>query len=933
MHQLRPVALAAVFSVLVLPAVYAQQSRLTSPIDNTRLSTLRGHVRPAANAANDAGPVEDSFSLPAITLLLKPSAAQRTELEQLLADQQNPASRGFRRWLTPEQYAARFGSSDADVARIRAWAESQGLRMTNLGRSRTFLSFSATARQVQTAFHTRIHRYNVNGRTHFANATDPSIPAALADIVAGVWGLNDFHPKPHLKMPSPQMNSAGRHFLAPDDFATIYNVAPLYSAGIDGTGQSIVIVGQSSIHSSDMQTFRNAFNLGALNLQQVLVPGSPDPGTKAGDQMESNLDLQWAGAVARNANIIFVYSTDVWQSALYAVDQNLAPILSMSYGGCEQGDLVDLPSMRSLVQHANAQGMTWFASSGDTGAAGCDDQDATIAQNGLAVNSPASIPEVTAMGGTEFDEQGVASAFWSGTNGTSSASALQYIPEIGWNDSTAGSLAATGGGASVFFPQPGWQTGPGVPNDGARHIPDLALSSSASHDGYYIVSGGSGGYVGGTSAATPTMAGIFALVNHYLASTGAQSSPGLGNVNPAIYQLAQTTTGVFHDITAGDNIVRCAAATTDCDGGSVGLRAGPGYDAVTGWGSVDAYNLARAWGNYQPLGSSVVPSIDQNPVFQQSPNAQGNSWRFTITLTEEAGVGTTLTDFTVNGVSHASQINLLFGPASIAPRGSISASYGMAGLAVPVTVVFGFSGVDANGAHWTRQLSIPFSGPRTRLSAVGYSNAATGRQSYAPGMILSVYGTAMGSVAQAAATVPLPKFLAGFEAWVNGVPAPLYYVSPGQVNIQIPYETQAGRATLTIGNPYENVDYRLNVSDTAPGIFTFADGSINPSRTARAGQEVILYVTGEGKVAPSLATGRAPAYGTPVAQLPTPQLPVSVTVGGLPAQVDFAGIPSGLVGVTQVNFTIPPDLAPGVQQVVVTVGSASSPPANITITQ
>ena len=147
---------------------------------------------------------------------------------------------------------------------------------------------------------------------------------------------------------------------------------------------------------------------------------------------------------------------------------------------------------------------------------------------------------------------------------------------MAWNDTAlAGILAATGGGASVYFPQPAWQTGPGVPADGARHVPDLALSSSADHDGYYFYFNGSVGYVGGTSAATPTMAGIFALLNQYLVSTGAQAQPGLGNVNPTIYRLAQNTSGVFHDVTAGNNIVPCAAGTPNCNNGLLGLRGRP----------------------------------------------------------------------------------------------------------------------------------------------------------------------------------------------------------------------------------------------------------------------------------------------------------------------------------------------------------------------
>ena len=926
MQRFRQVLLFTSICSLVIPSALAQADRIHGRIDNTQTVVLRGRVHPLAIAANDRGKVSPSFGLPGITLLLKPSSAQQNGLQQLLADQQDPASASYHQWLTPEQYADRFGASTGDVAQIVAWAQSQGFQVTNVARSRTFVSFRGTAQQAQNAFHTEIHRYQVNGQSHFSNAADPAIPAALKDIVAGVLGLNDFHPKPRLRMPSPQMNSGGSHHLAPDDFATIYDVTPLYNAGVDGTGQSIIIVGQSNISMSDIQAFRSNFNLSAPNVTKTLVPGRPDPGISPGDVDESNLDIEWSGAVARNAQIVFVYSDDVWESAIYAVDQNLGPVLSISYGGCEPGDLVDLPSYRGLVQQANAEGMTWFAASGDQGAADCEDQSASIAQNGLAVDAPASIPEVTAMGGTEFSE-GSLNAYWAAANTTNKASALQYIPETSWNDTSINSeLAASGGGASIYFSQPAWQTGPGVPSDGFRHVPDLALNASADHDSYYFYSTGAPGYVGGTSAAAPTMAGIFTLLNQYLVNTGAQKQPGLGNVNPAIYRLAQSTSDVFHDVTTGGNVVPCANGSPNCSNGSVGLSAGTSYDSVTGWGSVDAANLVHQWSAHPPLNSSVVPSIDQNPVFQ---NGNGRGWNFNLTLSEEAGIGTTITDFTINGTSHASELATLLKSAAIAAGQSVSFPYSLTNVAVPATVTFGFSGVDAGGATWTRQLAVPFRGPQTHLTVAGINNAASGQQVFAPGMIMSVYGTAMGDFAQSTAVVPLPQYLAGFEATVNGVPAPLYYVSPNQVNLQIPYETQPGPATLTVGNPYENVDYKFTVAPAGPGIFTFQDGSINPSRSAGRGQTVTLFITGEGQVTPSVKTGSAPSGS----RIPQPRQTVTVMVGGVTVTPTFVGIPSWSVGVTQINFTMPATVPAGVQPVIVTVGAVSSQPATITVTQ
>ena len=869
MSILRRVTVLSLFLCASLAPVSAQRNRIAARIDNSRTVVLRGRVHPRARAENDRGPVESSFQMPGIALLLKPSASQQSDLQQLLRQQQDRSSPSYRQWLTPEQYADRFGVSASDIAKIVDWLQSQGLVVSGTSRSRTWITFSGTAQQTRNAFHTEIHRYNVNGESHFANLTDPSIPADLAGVVAGFRGLNDFRLKPRLKKAIPDYTQArGVHHLVPDDLAVIYNIAPLYQAGLDGTGQKIAIVGQSGVRTQDIQSFRNTFNLSSANLQMVPVPNRPNPGIVPGDTDEAALDIEWSGAVARNAAILFVYSDDVWQSAMYAVDQNLAPVLSMSYGSCEASDLADLPNFQAIVQQANAQGTTWLAAAGDAGAADCEDPSALTAQNGLAVDVPGSIPEVTSMGGTEFNDQ--AGSYWSATNTANLASALSYIPEQAWNDTPlGGGLAATGGGASIVFPQPSWQTGPGVPNDGARHVPDLSMSASSAHDGYYIYSGGAQ-YVGGTSCAAPSMAGIVALLNQYLASNG------VGNINPTLYRLAQNSTGVFHDITSGNNTVPCAAGTPDCASGSLGLSAGPGYDEVTGLGSVDAYNLVHQWSSNPALSSGVVPSVDQIPVFQQQPDANGNSWSFKITLNEEAGIGTTLTDFTIDGASYASQIPSLFGGAAIAADGSISAQYGFASLAVPTTVMLGFSGVDASGAQWTTQLPVQFNGPEN-VSVTSVSNAAAGQQAYAPGRVLSINGTQLATLTQSAATIPLPDYLAGFEAAINGVPAPVYSVSPGQVKIQIPYETQLGQATLMVGTPYQNLTTTFQVAAAAPGIFTGADGSISPSGSGAIGQTVTMFITGEGQVRPSVPTGGTPSSRTPMGQLPKPRRPVTVT--------------------------------------------------------
>ena len=926
-------------------ALHAQPVRITAPIDNAKTLELPGGVPPRARPEFDHGAVPASFLLPLMTLEFKRSASQQAALDQLLANQQNPASADFHKWLTPEQYAERFGLSRSDLDRITAWLQSEGFTVERVARSRTWIGFSGTASEVDHAFHTQIHQYLENGKEYYANTTNPSIPAALSGIVMGIRGLNDFRMKPRSRAsgPGPRNTMNGQHQIAPDDFATIYDIAPLYAAGIDGAGQSLVVVGQTDIAVADIQAFRSRFNLPAINLKQILVAGSPDPGVSQTDLPEADLDIEWSGSVARGATIIYVNSNDVTTSVQEAIDQAYAPVITMSYGLCEDGDLIDIPTYRGWAQQGNAEGITWLAAAGDSGAADCEDEDAVIAQDGLAVDEPGSIPEVTSMGGTEFNEgNGV---YWSNTNTANGASALSYIPERVWNDtSLGGGLAAGGGGSSLFFSRPGWQAGPGVPNNSFRNVPDLSLAASADHDGYFVYTSGSIQIYGGTSFAAPAMAGIVTLLNQYLVSSGAQKQPGLANINPTLYRMAQNSSSstAFHDVTAGSNVVPCVigspeivtitAEASQCTTGAFGYSAAAAYDLASGLGSPDVYNFVHQWTSQAPVASAVVASVNPYPVFEQAPNGSGFRWVYQITLSEENGVATTLASFAINSQSYDAAT--VFGTTRIVAGGSLSSSgLGFATLAVPANVVFAFSGVDGSGTKWSEQLTVPFEGPQTQLAIDGVSNAASGRPSYAPGMIVSVYGAALGDFDQSAGAIPLPQYLAGFEATVNGVTAPLYYVSPNQVNLQIPYETQPGDAALVVGNPYANSNnYTLHIEAAAPGIFMTKGATAAPFSSAVAGQTTTLFITGDGQVSPSLADGATPASATPLNQLPKPTLPVTITVAGQNAAIDFIGIPAGLVGVTQINYQVPPNTPPGVEPVIVSVGGVASQAANLTVT-
>ena len=391
------------FSAMAAPA---QHNRITGRVDNTVRAALKGHIHPLATVANDQGRADATLQLSRVTLVLRPSDAQQADLNQLLAAQQDPSSPSYHQWLKPEEYADRFGVSQGDVDQMVAWLQAQNLTVVAVARGRNSISFSGAAGAVEQAFGTKIHRYNVDGELHFANSTEPSIPAAFQNVVRSIHGLTDFRLKPKSKPLQPEYTSllSSTHYLAPDDVSTIFNVRSLYNTGIDGTGQKLVVVGQTQINLSDIQQFRTYFNLPANDPKVTLVPNMRDPGIRKGDLQEADLDLEWAGAIARNATILYVYSSDVMDALQYAIDQNMAPVLSMSYGQCETlTSSADAATQQSWAQQANAQGMTWFAASGDSGAADCYD-GTSRSPGGLAVDLPAALPEVTGVGGTQLSD-------------------------------------------------------------------------------------------------------------------------------------------------------------------------------------------------------------------------------------------------------------------------------------------------------------------------------------------------------------------------------------------------------------------------------------------------------------------------------------------------------------------------------------------------
>ncbi len=727
-HLFRKFAVAIV-TMICLPVLNMQAqtdqlpqpaARLHEPMDFSQMVAIPGSLHPLARPANDAGRLPGDTQMQHMMLFFSQTQAQQAALKQLLADLQNPASPRYHHWLTPQQFGSQFGVNDADIAKTEQWLQQQGFAIDSVANGKTFVVFSGTATQVERAFQTEMHRYVTTWQgqkeTHFAPSTQLHIPAALSPVVLGLRDLDNFKPHsmmlhlapqaqamaqqtPRLGAVQPAFTSGqtGNHYLAPGDISTIYDVNALYKQGINGTGQSIAVAGQSAILVSDIEAFQNAAGLTVKDPTIIQVPNTGTSQVVSGDEGESDLDLEWSSAMAPGATVYFVYTGStsnggVFDSVTYAVDNKTAPIISLSYGACEFDTGNYYQTFESVDSQGAAQGQTILAAAGDSGSTSCyssSSTDTLAQQEQLNVNYPASSPNVTAVGGTEFNEGTATGAtqYWS-ANGTNDVitSALSYMPEVVWNDDASQYIAAGGGGVSGDFTKPTWQTGvPGIPGDGQRDVPDISLDSSNNHDPYLLCTSdqsnwntqssppqtssctsgfrdSSTGYLtvaGGTSFATPIMAGMVALINQKVNATSGQ-----GNINPTLYTLAanSSTYGTaFHDITTGNN--DCTnAGTSLCSGNALTeYMSGVGYDLATGLGSFDLSLLANAWP--MSTGTSLVSTTTTITPSTTTPTI-GQNVTFTIGVSSSSGTPTGTVTITVDGAVQSPTLNLTNGTAT-----------------------------------------------------------------------------------------------------------------------------------------------------------------------------------------------------------------------------------------------------------------------------
>jgi hypothetical protein len=655
-------------------AAATRSPRLRAKVDDRRRVSIPGHRLPSLSRAAELGRVAGSTAMKQMVMVLQASAEQDHALRQLIDQQGDKNHPNFHRWMTPGEFADRFGVADDDIAQVTGWMAQYGLTVDRVSRNKRFIQFSGLVSQVEAAFHTEIHQYSAGGRHHIANAGDISVPETLKPVISGVPSLNDFfktsqvlasRAAPEAKTPPPlhpEYTNGTTHFLGAGDFASVYNTTPLLSASpaIDGTGVTIGIVGRSNISVADVQLYREFFGLG-VNDPVITIAGS-DPGIVPSDDELSSLAVELSGGLAPGAAVNFITAKSTLTSdgadlaALYAVENNLTDIIGLTYTDCEANFTAAQASFyNTLWAQAAAQGQSVFVATGSSGPAACDNPNSTFSSFGYAVAMQASTPYNVAVGGTLFSDG--SGSYWNTTATTAPpfSSALGYIPETPWNEAKgsgavgATGLFASGSGISAYFPIPPWQHGFGVPltdpaypngfkSDPAspfvpgphRYLPDVSLAAAAQHDGALFCAEGicqltstsslaNAGIDGGTVAATAAMAGIQALVNQF--NGGRQGVP-----NYVYYGLAdnQHTAGLDCSAEAGGSTsADCAfhdidtgnalvCGNTACSAGSkLGWTAAAGYDLASGLGSPNAYNLARLWSTVTFRSSTTTLQLSQ----------------------------------------------------------------------------------------------------------------------------------------------------------------------------------------------------------------------------------------------------------------------------------------------------------------------------------
>lgn len=515
-------------------------------------------------ASADLGPIDPHQRVPFLLTLRNDRAAAELEAIRRLYDRGSPS---FGRYATGSDLDGP-GPAAADVEWIRRELSRAGLT-SDWRAGQDWLSGAGSARDTESVFGVAMHRYRSRSGIEFVAPTRaPSIPGRWAAIVTAIDDLSDY--------PRSRTAAVPPGGLAPVDLLRAYNITPLRELGLDGAGQTVVVtVPNDGYRQESLDTFTSRFALPPIILEPVKVD-DPLEIEVAG---ELEMDLETIHSIAPAARLV-VYS---WKDTrdvqvlttvqARAVSENPGAIISQSWGGCEAGwSAATLDAFSEIHREGAKSGVTVFVSSGDSGAYTCLSHEGTPGPLAIGAAAPSTIPLVTSVGGTRISVR---------ADGT-------YYRESVWSWPAA--TEATGGGPSMHFPRPDWQVAPGVPPAGPgswRLTPDVAAVAAPESGNAIYITGSGWSTGGGTSLSAPIWAGITALINQYLTQRGL---PVVGAMNEALYTMAREKQPFppFHDVVQGGNLVESA---------------GPGWDASTGLGTPDAYNLARNLEQYMKSGS------------------------------------------------------------------------------------------------------------------------------------------------------------------------------------------------------------------------------------------------------------------------------------------------------------------------------------------
>src|SRR6266853_4384996 len=944
------------------PRTVSPRPLIKEALDEGHLTVLRGNTHRLARPEFDLGTAPASLPMERMLLVLKRSPEQETALRRLLDDQQDKASPNYHKWLTPTKFGKQFGPSDADLHTITRWLESHGFQVSPT-RGRTLIEFSGSASQVEEAFHTPIHKYVVSGEQHWANASDPQIPAALAPATAGVFTLHDFVKKPQIHVshdrgtveivpgnkplvPFPPQNGQPiLNALGPQDYATVYNINPTYNAFITGNFITIGIVGRSNLFNSgqDVQDFRCA-TFGICGGVNIILNG-PDPGDLGGgEEAEATLDSTWAGAIAPNATVDLVVSattntTDgVDLSELYIVENNLADVMTESFGSCEYfATDAQVTGTSALAEQAAAQGITYLVSTGDNGAAGCDDPGSPAAAFPLSVNLLASTPFNVAVGGTMFNEGGHESKYW-GSAPPVTETALSYIPENVWNESCSttacgadANLSAGSGGASsgdigsggtfTGFPKPPWQSGvTGIPSDTVRDLPDVSLTA-ASHDPYLLClegscSQGSIYFAWGTSAAAPSFAGIMALVDQQMQNLYGSQDHRQGQANYVLYNLAATqitnawlcngssTTTlpdskncIFNDTTIGNNAV---PGELNYGLSTAKYQAGVGYDLATGLGSVNVANLVSQWNTVKFNPTITTLTLNNGSPVNITP---GQPVKVNISRAASSGTGTSPTGdaslLAANGMSFSLQTSVGLFPLTggIAvnstdqlPGGTYNVTAHYAGDATYAPSDSGAVSVTLIGESSIITLSGPFTQDKFGLYTVPFTSLPFGSPVF---IRADVQGTSGKGVTTGIVT---------FNATIQGIPATIPNGNAALLNSEGNASVESNPLLVSGPTmPFDAGQYSISATYNGDRSFQPISSTQSVSFTIQPG-----FLTSLG-AAPLVNISSAGMSGSIIINVLASSgftSPISFTCAGLPAESTCTFGPTSLTASGQVLVTV-----------------------------